>query len=315
MSSQNVNKGNHPQLIYGCMGLGGGWDNSPITADHIQQAHQVIDTAIESGITVFDHADIYTRGKAEKVFGIALKDRPELADQLTIQSKCGIRFADEIGPGRYDFSKTHILNMVDGILERLGIEQIDTLLLHRPDPLMVPEEVAEAVETLQQSGKIRQLGVSNMNLHQMALLQSALSTPIVCNQLEMSLTKLDWLEEGVTSHASSTLGTVEYCRSNNIELQAWGSLSQGLFTGRDVSNQPEAVKNTAATVAELAAKYQVSTEAIVLGWLLRHPAKIAPVIGTTNPERIRACAQAESFELTREDWYSLFVAARGQQMP
>ncbi|GAL35948.1 oxidoreductase aldo/keto reductase family [Vibrio maritimus] len=315
MSSQIVNQNPTSRIIYGCMGLGGGWDNSPITAQHIQQAHQVIDTAIESGITIFDHADIYTRGKAEKVFGIALKDRPELANQLTIQSKCGIRFADETGPGRYDFSKTHILNMVDGILERLGLEQIDTLLLHRPDPLMVPEEVAQAIETLQQSGKIRQLGVSNMNLHQMTLLQSALSTPIVCNQLEMSLTKLDWLEEGITSHSSSTLGTIEYCRSHNVELQAWGSLSQGLFTGRDVSSQPEMVQNTAAIVAKLAAKYQVSTEAIVLGWLLRHPANIAPVIGTTNLDRIRACAQAESFELSREDWYLLFEAARGQQMP
>ncbi len=303
------------RLIYGCMGLGGGWDNNPVGAQDIAQVHQVIDAALESGITLFDHADIYTFGKAEQAFGAALKERPELLSQMQIQSKCGIRFEDAAGPKRYDFSKQWITESVDNILSRLGIEQLDTLLLHRPDPLMNPQEVASAVNQLQQQGKIKQLGVSNMNAHQMAFLQSELSTPIVCNQLEMSLTKLDWLEEGITSFASTTLGAVEYSRSNKVEIQAWGSLSQGLFSGRDVSDQPSAIQNTANLVATLAEEHNVSREAIVLAWLMRHPANIRPVIGTTNVERIKASAQAASVSLTREQWYRLYESARGNEMP
>ena len=305
-------------LVFGCMGLGGGWNDNPITKDDIEQAHQAVDASLEAGIKVFDHADIYTRGKAEQVFAEVLKQRPELRETISIQSKCGIRL-DE--PKRYDFSSSWITNSVDGILSRLEIEQLDVLMLHRPDPLMEPEEIAETFAMLKQQGKVKHFGVSNMNGAQMGMLQSALSTPLVVNQIEVSLKHLAWLEEGVTTSCSGfsstnfATGTLEYCRQNDVQVQSWGSLGQGLFSGRDVSDQPTHIQQTAKLVAELAAQYQVSSEAIVLAWLMRHPANIQPVIGTTNPDRIKACAQAQQIELSREHWYSLFVSARGAELP
>jgi predicted oxidoreductase len=297
------------------MGLGGGWNDTPISKQDIEQVNRVIDTSIESGITLFDHADIYTFGKAEQAFGEVLKQRSELRQQIAIQSKCAIRFKDNVNAGRYDFSEEWIMQSVERILERLNIEQLDVLLLHRPDALMIPEEVARTVENLQQQGKIANLGVSNMNMHQMALLQSALKTPIVCNQLEMSLSQLNWLDEGVSAFTSSTLGTIEYCRAHDVQIQAWGSLSQGLFTGKDISNEPQKVKETAKYIAQLAEENRVSKEAIVLAWLMRHPAGIQPVIGTTNLDRIKASAQATQVNLTREQWYNLYTFARGNALP
>lgn len=313
-------KKNSP-LVFGCMGLGGGWNDSPVNAEDVKNTHQIIDTAIESGITVFDHADIYTFGKAEQVFGKVLAERPELREQIVLQSKCGIRFDDELAPGRYDFSSDWITQSVDNILARLQTEQLDVLMLHRPDPLMQPDEVAEVFSTLQATGKVKQFGVSNMQAHQMAFLQASLSTPLVCNQIELSLSHLSWLEEGVTGGCSGEAttnfgtGTLEYCRQNNVQLQSWGCLSQGLFSGKNVDDQAEHVQQTSALVAKLAAEYQVSKEAIVLGWLMKHPANIQPVIGTTNLERIKACAEATKVQLTREQWYSLYVSARGNKLP
>ncbi|MCD1596800.1 aldo/keto reductase [Rheinheimera aquimaris] len=308
-------------LIFGCMTLGGGWNQNPISADDIAHCHQAIDAALEAGICVFDHADIYARGKAEQVFGKVLLQRPELRSLITLQSKCGIRFATDTEPQRYDFSAQWIAQSVDGILARLQIEQLDVLMLHRPDPLMQPEEVAATFSTLQQAGKVKHFGVSNMQQHQMALLQDALTTPLVVNQLELSLSHLAWLDEGTTAGCSGeTLvnfgsGTIEYCRRNKVQLQAWGSLSQGLFSGKDVRSEATHIAETAELVASLAAEYQVSREAIVLGFLMRHPAKIQPVIGTTNIERIKACAQATQVELSREHWYALYLSARGKALP
>jgi len=312
---------NMSTLAYGCMGLGGGWDNNPVTRENINQVHQVVDTALEEGINLFDHADIYTLGKAEKAFGQVLVERPELREKMIIQSKCGIRFADNAGPKRYDFSAQWVTSSVDNILNRLQTEYLDIFILHRPDPLMELDEIAETLMTIKNSGKVRHFGVSNMNQHQISYLQSALDTPIVVNQIEISLAKLDWLEEGImTGNADGrdinfTAGTLEYCRKKGIQLQSWGSLSQGLFSGRDVSHQPQHIQQTAGLVRELADKYNVASEAIVLAWLMRHPAKIQPVIGSTHLDRIKACAQAPLVTLSREDWYKLYVSSRGQEMP
>ena len=164
------------RLIYGCMGLGGGWNDKPATRADVSQARSIIDTVLDLDINVFDHADIYTFGKAETVFGEVLKQAPELKDKMIIQSKCAIRFEDDLGPKRYDFSANHIHTSVEGILSRLGIDQLDILLLHRPDPLMELDEVAGTLKLLQQQGKIKHVGVSNMHGHQINYLQSALST-------------------------------------------------------------------------------------------------------------------------------------------
>jgi predicted oxidoreductase len=312
---------NSSPLVYGCMGLGGGWNTNAISASDIQHAHQVVDAALDAGILIFDHADIYTFGKAEQVFGEVLKQRPELREQLTLQSKCGIRFANQQGPKRYDFSALWIEQSVDNILRRLGIEQLDILMLHRPDPLIEPEEVATVFESLHASGKVAHFGVSNMQNYQLAFLQAALAQPLVCNQIELSLSHLAWLEEGVSGGCSGQKatnfgsGTIEYCRSNHVQLQAWGSLNQGIFSGRNVSHENPTVQQTAQWVATLAAEYQVSKEAIILAWLMRHPANIQAVIGTTKTDRIIACAQAQHIELSREHWYSLYVAARGEELP
>lgn len=312
---------NVSSLAYGCMGLGGGWDQNPVSKDDVMQAHHVIDCALQAGVNLFDHADIYTFGKAEKAFGQVLAERPELREKMYIQSKCGIRFGNENGPKRYDFSAQWVNDSVDNILTRLNVEQLDVLILHRPDPLMELDEISETLLNIKNSGKAAHFGVSNMNLHQMAYLQSALDAPLIANQIEISLTKLDWLEEGIMTgnpdgrDINFTAGTLEYCRQNNVQIQAWGSMSQGLFSGRDVSGHPDNIQKTARLVSELAHKYQVSTEAIVLAWLMRHPAKVQPVLGTTNLDRIKACAQAVNVNLSREDWYALYENARGQEMP
>lgn len=308
-------------IAFGCMGLGGGWDQNPVNSENIKQAHQVVDSALESGINLFDHADIYTFGKAEKAFGKVLAERPELREKMYIQSKCGIRFSDADGPKRYDFSKEWINSSVDNILSRLNSEYLDILMLHRPDPLMQLDEVANTLLALKQSGKVHHFGVSNMQHQQMAYLQSALDIPLVNNQVEISLAKLDWVDSGIMTGSTNgrnidfSAGTLEYCQTHNVQIQAWGCLAQGIFSGRNIDDQPSSVKATAALVYQLAQKYQVSTEAIVLAWLMRHPASVQPVIGTTNLDRIRACSQAVNIELSRADWYSLYESSRGQEVP
>ncbi|MEK8128252.1 aldo/keto reductase [Paenibacillus filicis] len=311
------------RLVLGCMGLGGEWNRDPYTEADVKKAEEAVEAALSIGISMFDHADIYRIGKAESVFGEVLKRNPGLREKIVIQSKCGIRFADGSGPGRFDFSKEHILASVDGSLQRLGIDTLDILLLHRPDPLMEPEVVAEAIQTLRESGKVRRFGVSNMNVSQIRFLQQASPEPFIVNQLEMSLAKLDWVDQ--TVHVNQKAGTsvhfgeglMEFCQTEHIQIQSWGPLAKGLFSGQTPEDAPENVLATAKLVQELAAAKETTPEAIVLGWLMRHPALIQPVIGTANPGRIRACADAErqASLMTREEWYALYVSSRGVPMP
>lgn len=309
------------RMIFGCMGLGGTWDNQPITDEHIRHAEAAVEAALAIGINLFDHADIYTLGKAEKIFGILLKRNPELREHILIQSKCGIRFSTGMVPKRYDLSRNYIVQSVDGILSRLGIDYLDTLLLHRPDPLMNPDEIAEAWLILKQHGKVRHLGVSNMHSGQIRQLQSRLSEPLVANQLEMSLMQHDWIEQGTcfnndqAKHNRIWGDTLEYCQTNHIQLQAWGSLAKGWFTGAAPQDASQAVLNTQELVSELARRYGVAGESIVLAWLMKHPAHIQPVIGTCNPLRIQACAGALQVELSRDEWYQLYVTVRGVELP
>ncbi|MBW7459465.1 aldo/keto reductase, partial [Paenibacillus sepulcri] len=180
------------RIVYGTTGLGGSNNHDPLTDADLLKAERAVDAALEAGITMFDHADIYSGGKAEAVFGSVLGKRPGLRESIVIQSKCGTRFADEHSPQRYDFSREHILRAVDGSLKRLGTDYLDILLLHRPDPLFQAQEVAEAFQTLKQAGKVRHFGVSNMNAGQIKLLQAQLPDPLVANQLEMSLLDSSW---------------------------------------------------------------------------------------------------------------------------
>ena len=283
------------RIVFGCMGLGGDWAGNPLTKEDYITAEKAIEAALSIGITMFDHADIYKRGNSETVFGQILRNRPDLRDQIILQSKCGIRFQDDLNPQRFDFSKSHILSSVDGILGRLGVEHIDIMLLHRPDPLMEPEEIAEAFNQLRSAGKVRHFGVSNMTSAQIRFIQHSLPEPLVVNQLEMSLARLDWVEQGilVNQKAGTSInfadGILEHCQMNDIQIQAWGPLAKGNFSGRMIEDAPETVKNTAAHVQKLANQKETTPEAIVLGWLMKHPARIQPVIGTSSAERILAC--------------------------
>ncbi len=311
------------RIVLGCMSMGGGWNANPVSPEDVTAAERAIEAALEIGITMFDHADIYTFGKAEETFGRVLRGRPDLRERIVLQSKGGIRMAQGEAPGRFDFSREHILAAVDGSLKRLGTPYLDVVLLHRPDALMEPDEVAEAFTQLKAAGKVRHLGVSNMDVGQMRFLQRALPDRLVANQLELSLARLDWLDQGV--HVNQKAGTkvrfgeglLEFCQMEGVQIQAWGPLAKGVFSGAPLDNASAAIRATAELIAHMAAKKNTSREAIVLGWLMRHPAMIQPVIGTINPERIRACADAErqAAAMTRDEWYTLYVSARGERLP
>lgn len=311
------------ELIYGCMGLGGSWSTEPHDAAHVDQAAAAIDAALDIGITLFDHADMYRSGKSEAVFGEVLARTPGLREQIRLQTKCGIRLNERGLETYYDLSRESILERVNGSLERLQTDYVDVLMLHRPDPLMDRAEVASAVGQLISEGKVRQLGVSNMSGAQIAALQEHLPVPVAANQLEMSLLKRAWLESTVLVNHPEALdysfphGTLEYCAQQGITLQAYGSLARGLFTGAPPEDPTAAETATTALVAKLAEEKGTTGEAIVLGWLMKHPAGIAPVIGTANPERIRACADAVRVaqDMTRAEWYRLWVTARGRNIP
>lgn len=303
-------------MIYGCMGLGGDWNTEPYQPADIDTAEAAITAALEIGITTFDLADIYRFGKSEAVFGEVLSRWPGLRERVTIQTKCGIR----LDPKVYDLRGRSIERRVAESLERLRTDAIDVLLLHRPDPLADPADVAAALTSLHRQGLVRRFGVSNMSAEQITHLQAYLDFPLVANQLELSLGHRGWIEAGVLLNTGQSganafpHGTLEYCHRNGIEIQAWSPLARGRYTG---AQQTPEEKAAAALVAELARKKDSTPESIVLWWLRRHPARVVPVIGTTRPERIRACRDAVQREpdLSHEEWYALWIAARGAPLP
>jgi predicted oxidoreductase len=308
------------RLSYGCMGLAG-WDsNAPTHADR-KRAAQMLETALELDINFFDTADIYAHGKCETVFGDALKQVPGARDSLLIQTKCGIRFPDDPpgGPGRYDFSYEHIVNSVDGSLRRLQTDHIDVLLLHRPDALVEPDEVARAFDQVQRSGKVRHFGVSNHSPMQIELLKKSVTQPLVANQLEFNLLHSGLAGVGILTNQlearfTAADGLLDYCRLHNILIQAWSPVAGGRLIDPRPDSTPQA-RAAAAAVASLAGAKHTSREAIALGWILRHPAGIQPVVGTSKPDRLRLSVEADQVEMTREEWYALLEAARGSPVP
>lgn len=308
------------ELVMGCMGLGGGWNNLAVTAADENLARQTIETAIQNGITTFDHADIYTFGKAEEAFGRVLADSPGLRNEIHLQSKTGICLrAGENGETHYNLSRDYIVNQVLAILKRLRTDYLDTLLLHRPDPLMRADEVAQAFEWLHTRGLVRFFGVSNMHLKHIRYLSGQSHFPITINQLQLSLGHRLLIESDISvnqsgvSPSASTDGLLAYCHDQGVTLQAWGPLDQGLYLNRDKAsdqNLPVFEK-----IQQLANRHNASPEAILLAWLFALPARVVPIIGTTRPERIAACAQSIGVELTRQEWYDLWIAARGKALP
>lgn len=277
-----------------------------------EELEELIRTALEWSINFFDHADIYGGGISEELFGKVLKKQPELREQMVIQSKCGIN------KGMYDFSKEYILKSVDGILERLNTTYIDSLLLHRPDTLMEPEEVCAAFEELYNSGKVLSFGVSNMNPFQIELLQSALPYKLTANQMQVSLAHSRLIDEGICVNTDWDNGVVrnsgnrEYLKLKDMTLQAWSPLQYGMFRGTFLNNEDYAELNE--KLQELADKYGVEKDGIALSWILRLPQKVQVITGTANPEHIRSAARATDVELTRREWYDLYKSA-GNRLP
>lgn len=272
-----------------------------------KQAEEVVGTALDLGINFFDHADIYGGGLSELRFRDAIKHLNVNRDKMIIQSKCGIR------EGYFDFSKEYILSSVDGILERLGTEYLDFLILHRPDVLVEPEEVAEAFTKLRAEGKVKHFGVSNQNRFQMELLQSYLDEPLAVNQLQLSPAHTPMFDVGLNVNMLNKAsiehddGIVDYCRLKRVTIQAWSpfqiDLSRGLFV-----NHPD-YKELNETIAKLAKNYNVSSEAIVIAWILRHPAKMQAIVGSMNPSRLKAIDKANDIALTRKEWYDIYRSA------
>lgn len=289
-----------PRIAIGCMRLK---DKS------IDEVSHLIQYSVERGYNFFDHADIYGGGKCESLFGEAFKKTGLKREEVIIQSKCGIV------PGKmYDFSREHILESVEGSLSRLNTNYLDVLVLHRPDALMDAKEVAETLNELYESGKVHYFGVSNFRPSQIELLKKYMKQPILANQLQLSITEANMIASGLEVNMNSSGSfdhdgsVLDYCVLNDITVQAWSPFQYGSFEGNFIGNREKFAKLN-STLDELAEKYQVSPYGIASAWLLRHPAKIQMVSGSTNPEHLQLIFDGEKVNLTREEWYRLYLDA------
>lgn len=278
----------------------------------LQDATKVIDNALEHGITLFDHADIYGGGRSEEIFGKVLAENKGMRERMRIQTKCGIR------DGFYDFSGAHIISSVEDSLRRLQTDCIDVLLLHRPDALMEMDEVADAFMHLWKGGKVRQFGVSNFNSAQLELLQSWCKMPLVANQMQFGLMHAGMVRQGIETNTmydgaiQRELATLDYCRLKNITVQAWSPLQYGFFEGSFVDNEKFPELNE--VLGRLAEQYDVTKSGVAIAWILRHPANIQAVVGTMSPTHLQDICEAAQIRLTRPEWYELYRAA-GYELP
>jgi predicted oxidoreductase len=300
------------RLAYGCMRIAGTWNRSEFNESLEKVGQEAVQCAYEAGYTHFDHADIYGVGISEEIFGRVLKKIPEMRRRVLIATKCGIRWKgepDARAPHRWDFSREHILRSCEGSLKRLGIDCIDLFMLHRPDFLADPQEIAGAFSTLKKEGKVKEFGVSNFRPSLVSALQKACPMPLVCNQVEIHIARLDCFEDG----------TLDQCLEEKISPVSWSPLAQGLLSdGGKVDPKDRRVAGLGALLSlldEMAAHYGVSRSVLCIAWLLKHPAKIIPIVGSVKPERIQDAVKADALELSREDWYSILVGGRMQGLP
>ena len=293
------------RLAYGCWRLASNKEDP-------QAGRRALEAAYEAGYTLFDNADIYGGGEAEKMMGAALKEIPGMRERVVILTKTGVRHGghpNPDSPNRWDFSAEHIQRSCEQSLKRMGIETIDVFMLHRPDFLADPQEIAEAFEKLKTAGKVRHFAVSNFRPSLITALQSACSMPLILHQMEISLAKLDALTDG----------TLDQCLANTMTPMAWSPLAGGLIGGGakrllkwQQSYQPE---KFLADLEAVANARGVSRTVMALAWLMRHPSNIIPIVGSINPERIREATKAAEVELSREEWYRILNAARGEPLP
>lgn len=277
-----------------------------------QDIATLVHTALDEGINFFDHADVYGGGKSEEKFAEALDMTPRLRDTMILQTKVGIR------KGSFDFSKEHILEAVEGSLNRLRTDHLDVLLLHRPDALVEPEEVAEAFTILHDSGKVKYFGVSNQNPMQIELLTKFVKQPLSINQLQLSITNTGMIDAGINVNMKIDSSIVrdgsilDYCRLKEITIQPWSPFQYGFFEGVFLDNDKFPELN--AQINTIAASRGVTNTAIAIAWLLRHPARMQPILGTTNPTRVKDACKASDVKLTRQEWYAIYLAA-GNKLP
>lgn len=306
MKNARIKDQNVSNIAQGCMRL---------DVLSVQEVEALIRSDLALGINFFDHADIYGGGTCESLFGEVLKKDPTLREQMIIQTKCGIHRSET---NHFDFSKEYIIACVDKSLERLQCGYLDYLLLHRPDTLVEPEEVDAAFEELYASGKVRHFGVSNHNPLQIELLQKDVKRPIEINQMQFSIMHTPMIDAGFNVNTFDARAidrdnmTLEYCRIHDITIQCWSPFQFGMFEGVFLDNPkfPEVNKR----VNELAKHYNVTNSTIAVAWILRHPAHMQVVLGSTNLSRIKDICEVENFSLTREEWYSIYIAA-GNLLP
>ena len=292
-----------PEIILGCMRI----DKVPY-----KEAEKAVTVSLEKGINFFDHADIYGKGASEEIFGKILKNGNISREEIIIQTKCGIR------SGFFDFSKEHIIESLNQSLKRLNVEYVDTLLLHRPDVLVEPEEVSEAFNILYKEGKVKYFGVSNHTPGQIELLQKYVDQRLIVNQLQFSIMHTGMIDHGINmnmkndSSINRDSGILEYSRLKDMTVQAWSPFQYGFFEGVFIGNDKFPELNS--TINKLSKKYDVTPNAVAVAWILRHPAKMQVVIGTMNKDRISDISKASSITLSREEWYEIYRAA-GNTLP
>jgi predicted oxidoreductase len=300
------------RMAYGCWRIAGTLDPGGVTPEKRKAGMGAVTAAYEAGFTFFDLADVYCEGRCEEIFGAVLQQVPGMRERVVIATKCGIRLQGDPqpeAPYRYDFSAEHIIRSCEASLKRLGIETVDLFMLHRPDYLANPVEVARAFSQLQQQGKARHFGVSNFRPSQVALLQKFCAMPLLVNQVEIHLMRLEALQDG----------TLDQCLAEKITPLAWSPLGGG----RLVDSGPIDLRSTdhahrihlREAMDQVARELQVSRLVVALGWLLRHPSGIVPILGSTQPERVRESMRVFEVALTREQWYRLLEAATGQRLP
>ena len=301
-----------PRLAYGCWRVAGTWEPAEVTPEREAQGRLAIISAYEAGYRLFDHADVYCHGIAESIFGSVLQLIPDMRRDVVIATKCGIRMkGDPVPPApyRYDFSSSHIIWSCEQSLRRLEVETIDLYQLHRIDWLADPHEVAEAFGQLRESGKVREFGLSNATASQVAMFQKILPMKVAVNQVEVSLLNLSRFQDG----------TLDQCIAENIVPLAWSPLAGGKLghsrtEGEPPIQHPKSIE-LLETLDVVAQKHGTTRGNVALAWLLKHPAGIVPIIGSINPLSIRESLQAEDIQLSREEWYRLLEASRGERLP
>lgn len=292
-----------PSVILGCMRM---------ASKSLEEVEEILKTALESGITFFDHADIYGKGQSEILFGQAIKNIGVERSKIWVQSKASIR------PGMFDFSQEYLLGAVDGILERLQMTYLDSFLVHRPDTLVDLEEFAETLQILHDSGKVKYFGVSNCNVMQIEMLKRYCSVPLVFNQIQFGPMHAAIVDHGINVNINDDLGInrdgsiLEYSRIHDMTLQAWSPLMVGFFEDNFMDNPKYEELNVC--LQELALKYNVTPAAIVCSWITTHPANIQIICGSMTPQRIVEMAMGSDITLTRQEWYAVYLAA-GHRLP